>query len=123
MEARPGSLGHRLRDPEVGQVQVIGVRVVVAPLDQQVRRLDVAVDETTTVRGVKRPGGLAEQEDRGAGLQSLPLLQYLPQVGPRDAAHRDIQQPVARPRVVNGDDVWVVHRRRDSRFLKETRAE
>ena len=42
-----------------------GSDVVVAPLDQQVARLDVTVHQSLAVRGVKRARGLAQQEQGG----------------------------------------------------------
>ena len=74
---------------------MIGVTVLVAALDQQVARLDVPVHQSPVVRGVQRAGGLGEQEYGHVGLQPTALADHLPQVGPRDAAHRDIQQPAA----------------------------
>ena len=58
--------GHRvLGDPEVRQVDVIGISLVAAPLDQQVPRLHIPVHQPLPVRGVKPPRGLARQEQRG----------------------------------------------------------
>jgi hypothetical protein len=81
------------------------------------------VDQAAPVRRVERAGRLLEEEDRRFRRQPAALLEHLPQVGSGHAAHRDVKQPVARPHVVNGDNVRVVHRRGDPRFLKEPRAE
>ena len=79
-----------LGDPEVSQVDVIGVALVAPPLDQQVPRLHVTVYEPLTVRGVEGARGLAHQEQGGGGEDPAALLDHLPHVGPRDIPHRDI---------------------------------
>ena len=112
-----------LGDAEVGQVQVVGVIVVVAALDQQVSRLDVPVHKPLGVRGVQRPRGLAQQEHGDLRLEPAAFLYHLPQISTGYVPHYDVQQPVARPHVVNGNDVRMVHRSRDARFLEEARAE
>jgi hypothetical protein len=87
---------------------VVRVAVIAGVLDKQVPRSGVAVHQAPAVRRVERPGGLAEQEDRRFRRQPPALLEHLPQVGSRHVAHRDAQQPAARPGVVNGDDIRVI---------------
>jgi hypothetical protein len=96
---------------------------LVAGLDQQVLRLHVPVHQPQAVRGVQRPGRLAEQGDGGLRRQRPAPGDPLPQVPAGDEAHRDVQQPVAFPDVVDGDDVRVVHRGGDARFIEEAGAE
>jgi hypothetical protein len=97
-----------LGDPEIGQVDVVGILVVAGPLDQQVARLDVPVHQALAVGGVQRPRGLAEQEQRGGRRDPAPLLDHLPHVGPRHVPHRDVQQAVLGSRVMDRDHVGVI---------------
>ena len=55
---RPSGSARRLRQPEVGQVDVLVL------VEQHVRRLDVAVDEPAGVGRVERGGDLAADRDR-----------------------------------------------------------
>ena len=116
---QPAARHRVLGDPEVRQVHVIRVAVVAAPLDQQVPRLDVPVHQPLTVRGIQRPRGLAQQEQRGLRLQAAPLLDHLPQVSPGHVPHRDIQQLILGAHVVDRDHVRVVQRRGDPGLLQE----
>jgi len=108
-----------LGDPEVSQIDVIGIGLVVAALDQQVPRLHVPVHQSLAVRGVEGARGLTDQEQGGGGEDPAALLDHLPHVGPGDVPHRDVQQVVLGAHVVDGDHVRVVERGRDPRFLQE----
>ena len=119
-DGQPGRPAHVLRDAEVGQVHVIRVPLVAALRDEQVPRLDVPVHEPAAVRGVKRPRGLLKQVHALVRRQPAPVRDQVPQVGAGNVAHRNVKQPVARPEIVNGDDVRMVQRSRDLRFLAES---
>src|ERR1700730_10929119 len=112
---RHGVLG----DAEVRQVDVIGIGVVAAPLDQQVPRLHVPVHQPLAVRRVQRPRRLPDQEQGGRGQHPAALLDHLPQVRPGHVPHRDVQQVILGAHVVDGDHVRVVQRGRDPRLLQE----
>ena len=92
-----------LDDAEVGQVDAVG-----RLLDQDVRRLDVAVDEIPLVRGVERARGLLEDEERASALERAPSRLERLQVGALDVAHRDVELAFRVARVVDRDDVRVV---------------
>ena len=94
-EGQPGPATQVLADAEVDEVDVVGVGAFVAALDEEVARLDVAVDQAAAVGGVQGAGGLLEQKDGGVGLEAAALLEHLPQVGPGHAAHGDVEQSVA----------------------------
>ena len=65
-----------LADAEVGQVDVVGVVLVRAMLDQDVARLDVAVHQPVPVCGVERPGRLANEQQSLFGRQFLLRLEH-----------------------------------------------
>ena len=67
-----------LRDPEVGEVCVVG-----ALLDQDVAGLYVPVHERVRVRGIQRTRDLLDQEDRAADTESPPRLRISLRSGPR----------------------------------------
>ncbi len=66
LRGQPGDGVEPLRDAEVGEVRVL---LAVADRDQDVRRLDVAVDEPARVGRIERGGELRQQLDRSAGLE------------------------------------------------------
>ena len=98
--------GRLLRDPEVGEVHVLG-----GLGHEDVGRLDVAVDQVAIVGRVERGGDLLEHEDRPAHAQ-LPVPPHeRPEVGAVDVAHRDVESPLSPlglARVVDRDHVRVV---------------
>jgi hypothetical protein len=112
-QGRPGAAAARGRAAEARQVQVAGAVVVTGRLDQQVGRRDVAVHQAVPMRGLQGAGRLAEQEHRGPRRQRAACPYHLSQVGSRHIAHREVQQPVAGPRLVNRDDMRVPQAGRD----------
>jgi hypothetical protein len=94
-----------------------------AALDQDVRRLDVAVDQPERVGGVERRGDLAARVDRPVGPQAALLAQHGGEVRALDVLHREVEQPVDLAGVVDRDDVRVLERRGDPRLALEALAE
>ena len=87
----PREIGRRrlLRDAEVRQIDVLG-----GLRDQDVRRLDVAVDQVAVVGGVQCARDLLEHVERAPDAQvPLPSKEGA-QVGPVDVPHRDVEQTV-----------------------------
>jgi hypothetical protein len=114
-----GVRGGALREPEVGQVDVLDAAL---GRDQDVAGLDVAVHEPATVRGVERGGDLTGDLDRTRRLEPLARDQRA-EVGPRHEAHRDVQQAVGLAGLVDRDDVRVVDQRGEPRLAREALAE
>ncbi len=86
-----GQAGDRrrlLRETEVRQVAVLAAR---ATGDQDVARLDVAVDEPALVRRVERVADLLDQPQRPSRLERRLLRDQLPEVGALDVPHREVQ--------------------------------
>ena len=109
-----------LGQPEVAEVAVLataGLR------DEDVRGLDVAVDEALLVRGVERLGDLGEELDRALRLERTVLRDELGEVGALDVAHGEEEHAVLLARLVDGDDVRVVERGGDPRLAQEALAE
>jgi hypothetical protein len=75
-----------------------------------VRGLDVAVDKSARVGGVKRAGHLG-QKPHGASRLDRPLRRdERAQVGAVDIAHRHVQLSVCFPGSVDRDDVRMIER-------------
>ncbi|GAA5020952.1 hypothetical protein GCM10025734_75670 [Kitasatospora paranensis] len=121
-----GETGERQRllgEPEVGEVDVLGVVAVGTLGDQDVARFDVAVDEFVGVRRVQRRGDLGGDPDGLAQRQRPLAVQQGPQVAAADVAHRDEEQAVGLPGLVDRDDVRVVDGGRDLGLAGEPLAE
>ncbi len=109
-----------LGEPEVGEVRVL------LPLvgDQDVRRLDVAMDEPAPVRGVERGRDLPGDPHRALRRQpAVRAVDQRAQVGALDVAHRQVQHALVLARLVDGHDVRVVDRGRELRLRLEAVAE
>jgi len=115
----PGRCLDLAREPEVGQVDVLAG----AALDQDVARLDVAVNESALVRRVERRGDLGDDRGRVLGRQRPPRPQQPAQVGAVDQVHGHEQQPVLLAGVMDRDHVRVADRDRDPRLLAEAAPE
>jgi hypothetical protein len=107
-------------DAEVGEVGVLGAAAL---LDQDVRGLDVAVDEAAFVRGVERVGDLGDDARRAHPVQPVLRRQQRAQVGAPDPAHRDEQPPVGFAGLVDRDHVRVVDRGQHARLALEAGSE
>ena len=81
---------------------------MVVLVEQDVRRLDVAVDEAVAVGGVERAGDLGDDVGRAFGSELVLGAHERAQIGPVDVAHDDEQHALALARVVDGDDVRVL---------------
>ena len=109
-----------LHQPEVGQR---GVHGVADGLQQDVRGLDVAVDDAGLVRGVERLADLGDQV-RGELELELALGREQPrEVGALDVAHRHVQQPLVLARVVDRDHVRVLDPSRGAELAPEAAPE
>jgi hypothetical protein len=58
---------------------------------------------------VQRGGDRPEQRDRPIGLERPLAHDQAAEVGPADVPHRDEQLPIGLPRLVDRDDVRVLH--------------
>ena len=96
---------------------------MVAGGEQHVGRLDVAVDEPALVRDVQRRADLRDHVRDAIGGQGARRPHERPQVLPVDVAHRDVQLVAVLARVVDGEHVRVLDRRRRPRLAQEPRAE
>jgi len=117
---QPAGVEHGLGDAEVGHHHP-GPRPVGA--QQQVGRLDVAVDGALSVEHVQAGARLRHQ--RGGALQRdgvLPLEQvrHRPPVGVR---HHEVRRAVDLAHVVHPDDVVGVRSAQDARLLEEAVAD
>ncbi len=114
-----GAAQHRLRrdplrEPEVGQVRV--VRALID--DQDVGRLDVAMDQVAGVGGVEGGSDPGDDLRRQARLEAAALTDQAGQVpAVADVAHRDEQMAPRRlVGVVDGDHVRMLDGDRDHRL-------
>ena len=89
---------------EVGQLQE---RLAVLPGNEEVGRLDIAVDDALAVRVGQRLDGLLEQLAGQLGLEPAAALDVLEQVDPLDKFHRQVISAGGLAGVVDGDDVLV----------------
>ncbi len=120
--ADPGLVREPLREAEVGQVGVVGAVEPGADVEQDIGRLDVAVDEAARVGGVEGTRNLGEDRDRLRRLERA-VPQPLLEVASLDVAHRDEEQLAELAGLVDRDDVRVVDRGRELRLAQEAVAE
>ena len=95
----------RRRDAEVRQVTVLPSLLLV---DQHVARLDVAVDESSCVRGVERRGDLGGERDRPRRLEAPVAPQHGAEVAALDQPHGDVDVPVRLAGRIDRDHVGMV---------------
>ena len=118
-ERVPGQARHRRRvsrEAEVAEVGVLGL----ARADQDVRRLDVAMDEAEPVGHVERISHLAEQAQRPLVADGLGRVDQLAQVVALDVLHGEEENIVLLARAVDRDDVRMLETRRQLRLEEET---
>jgi hypothetical protein len=104
-----------------GEAEVADVRPVAC--DEDVPRLDVAVDEPGAVRGVECAGDLADESDCTFRVEASLLAERLAQVGAVHVRHRQVEQAVILARGQHADDARVVEARGDLRLAQEALAE
>ena len=97
--------------------------VAVVLLEENVRRLDVAVDQPAVVGFVQCAGDLGHDRGGPGGIEAASARDELAQVLTVDVAHREVESAVVLPGLVHGDDMRVVERSGDSRLALEARAE
>ena len=97
----PPALADRQRDAEVGHQ---GPAIV----QQDVLRLDVAVDHAVAVGVVERPGDLGSDADRIADRELLLAVQPVPQRFALDERHHVVRGPVDFAGVDQAEDVGVL---------------
>ena len=113
------TVGDALRQPEVGEVDVLAA---VLAVEEDVRRLHVAVDEPASMRRVQGVGDLARDRDRARRLQRALAPEERLEVRALDEAHRDEQAIVGLAGLVDRHHVRMVERRRDPRLAQEALA-
>jgi hypothetical protein len=86
--------------------------------DEDVGRLDVAVQDAARVRGVERVGNLHAEPQQHADLER-PAVDLARQRAPFEQLHRDEGAPVVLVHLVDGADVRMVERRRGARLAQE----
>ncbi len=97
---------------------MVAAFVVLRPGDQDVGRLDVAVDEPLRVGSVEGAGDLAQEPDDVPWCQ-WPCRESTLEVRAVDVAHREEEEPVDLPGLVDGEDIRVVDRGRHPQFAHE----
>ena len=118
---REPALGGRvLGQPEIGQVRVLLLLVL---RHQDVRRLDVAVDQARAVRGVQGARDRPQEPDRPFGRKAPLLRDERSEVGPPHVTHRDEQLSLDLARLVDRHDVRMVQPRGELGLPNETAPE
>ena len=110
-------LGDRPGDPEIRHLDPA------IPVDHDVARLHVAMDDPALVGGVEGPGRLRGDPCRLARRQRPAPFDDRGEVLAVDQLHDDERPGGVMPVVVDRDDVRVVQRRRGLGFVAEPRAE
>jgi len=105
-----------LREPEVAQPRLVAG-------DEDVRRLDVAMDQAGGVRDVERSGDVRDQRDRPLGLERPLAAQKAAQVDAFDPLHRDVEEPAVFAGVEHRDEVGMLEQRGDAALAQEPLAE
>ena len=105
------------REPEVGEIDMLRA------VEQDVRRLDVAVHEAACVRSVQRGRDLRADRDRPAGSSAPFGSEQRAEIAAVHEPHREIDAPVDVARVVDRDDIRVLERHHELRLAREALAE
>ena len=113
---RPGTAADR---PDLGQPEIENLRVAAAG-DEQIRRLDVAVDDPGSVRRLERVGDLDRERQQLIDLERAPADPML-QRRPVEELHDEERAAVLLADIVNGADVGVIQRRRGACLAAESR--
>ena len=114
---RRGQVVAGLRDAEVGDEHAAVGR------QQDVRRLDVAVDDAAAVRGVERVGDLGQDRDGLARFHGTVLVEVVAQRRAVDELHHDRFEMILGAGVVDRDDRRVRQPRGGDCFASEPRDE
>src|SRR6266508_1682109 len=120
-EEGPG-LRHPLRARSLGEPEVTEVRVLARLRDEDVRRLDVPMDEVRVVCGVERTADLLRDPQRFRRRQRAAPPEQRLQTRSIDVAHRQKENAVDLVRVVDRNHVRMVERRRKLGLAKKARA-
>jgi hypothetical protein len=102
----------------LGEAEVAQIRRAVA-VDQDVRGLDVTMDEATGVRLVERLAYLGHEAHSRLGLKRAVALEQLAQVGPLDVAHRQVHPAVGLAEIEDSDDVGMAQAGGDRRLAQK----
>ena len=105
------------RDPEVDHPHVP------VPVDEDVGRLDVAMDDAALVGGLQRTGHVDDDAERDVERQTAVALEDALQILPVDELHDDEVDALVRAGVVDRRDIRVVKRGRGTSLLAEPRNE
>ncbi len=103
-------------EPEVAQTRPLAG-------DQDVRRLDVAMDQAGGVRDVEARTDVLDERDGALGLECTLATQQRAQVLAVDPLHRDVEEPLVFAGVEHRDDAWMLQQRGDLALPQETLAE
>ena len=114
--SRPGQLVVALDPPDQPEIGDPGVALFV---DQDVPRLEVAVEHALFVRVLDRPGRLAEELGGFPGIQR-PVRDPLPERGSTDEVEREVVASLKRADLVHGDDRGVPQTSRRPRLDQES---
>ena len=115
-EADARIIAHHLRDAEVGNLHPPAL------VEQQIRRLDVAMNDAVLVRVLQR---VAQRRDDSEGFLRRELLglQQLAQVHAIHELHEEEIKPPRLPEIINGDDVGMIQGREGVGLARESLGE
>ncbi len=106
-------------DPEIGQEDALAV---IRAFDQDVRRLDVAVDDPARVRGIECPRDGGGDGGRAREAQGPLLVDQPVQVRAANQAHRDVEAARSLAGAVDRDHALVLELGREARLALEALA-
>src|SRR5262249_44135553 len=113
--ARRGGVARaeHLDEPEIGDVRLPFV------VEQDVRRLQVAMDDSLLMEMFHRPSNLCDNSYRFLYLDFSPAI-FFGQAGPGDVLHDEVMLAVDRAGFMNSYDVGMVQAGHGSRLGRET---
>ena len=111
------------RQAEVGEVDVAREVVAGVTVEENVARLDIAMDQPLGVAGVEGHCHPLQDRKRVGRLESPPLIEQRLEIAALDVTHGEVEEPLCLPGFVDRDHLGLLERGREPRLTQEALTE